>query len=207
MNIVDYILLGLLVAMVIVGSKKGLLRELTAFFTLIPAVIVSINFMDTFSVVVYEKIGGSPMVVAFLSFIILLGLAYAAFKLMGIGLAKIVNIQRKGKKDQMGGAFIGFARGWIVIAFVFFLLFLLPMPASFYLVVEDSLFGPSLIKTIPFIYESSSAVHPNNPSFYKKVESTLMLKNSKLRPTGDTRAEVELVLLQIERFFSSTTTP
>jgi uncharacterized membrane protein required for colicin V production len=163
--------------------------------------------MDTFSVVVYEKIGGSPMVVAFLSFIILLGLAYAAFKLMGIGLAKIVNIQRKGKKDQMGGAFIGFARGWIVIAFVFFLLFLLPMPASFYLVVEDSLFGPSLIKTIPFIYESSSAVHPNNPSFYKKVESTLMLKNSKLRPTGDTRAEVELVLLQIERFFSSTTTP
>ena len=38
MNIVDYVLLALLVAMVIVGSKKGLLRELTAFFTLIPAV-------------------------------------------------------------------------------------------------------------------------------------------------------------------------
>lgn len=207
MNIVDYILLGLLVAMIIVGSKKGLLRELTAFFTLIPAVIVSINFMDTFSVTVYEKIGGSPMVVAFLSFIILLGLAYAAFKLIGMGIAKMVNIQRKGKKDQMGGAFIGFARGWIVIAFVFFLLFLLPMPASFYLVVEDSLFGPSLIKTIPFIYESSSAVHPRNPSFYKKVESTLMLKNSHLKPTGDTRAEVELVLFQIERFFSATTTP
>ena len=101
MNIVDYILLALLVAMIIVGSKKGLIRELTAFITLIPAVIVSINFMDSFSVLVYEKVGGSPMVVTFLSFIVLLGLAYAAFKLIGIGIAKVIHLERKGKKDQI----------------------------------------------------------------------------------------------------------
>lgn len=202
MNVVDYALLGLLVAMIIVGSKKGMIRELTAVFTLLPAVIVSINFMDTFSVFVYEKIGGSPMVVTFLSFILLLGLAYAAFKILGMALARVIKLQRKGKKDQMGGAFIGFVRGWVVISFVFFLLFLLPMPSGFYLAVQDSLFGPTLIKTIPFLYESSSPLHPRNPSFYNKVESALLLKNSHLQPKGDLRAEVDLVLLQIDKFFS-----
>jgi uncharacterized membrane protein required for colicin V production len=203
MNIIDYVLLALLVAMVIVGSKKGLIRELTAFITLIPAVIVSINFMDSFSVIVYEKIGGSPMVVTFLSFIILLGMAYAAFKLMGIAVAKIIHLERKGKKDQMGGAFIGFMRGWVMISFLFFLLFLLPMPASFYLAVENSFFGPTLVKTVPILYESSSALHSHNPSFYAKVESALALKKANNRLDPSTQAEVESVLFQIERFFHS----
>lgn len=201
MNIVDYILLALLVAMIIVGSKKGLIRELTAFLTLIPAVIVSINFMDSFSVIVYEKIGGSPMVVTFLSFILLLGMAYAAFKLLGMAVAKIIHLERKGKKDQMGGAFLGFVRGWVVISFVFFLLFLLPMPASFYLAVENSFFGPTLVKTVPFMYESSSALHSQNPSFYSKVESALELRKSSNGLDAVTQAEVESVLFQIERFF------
>jgi membrane protein required for colicin V production len=201
MNIVDYILLALLVAAVIVGSKKGLIRELTALLTLIPAAIVSINFMDSFSVIVYENVGGSPMVVTFLSFIILLGMAYAGFKLAGMGIARIIRLERKGKKDQMGGAFIGFARGWVVISFLFFLLFLLPMPASFYIAVENSLFGPTLVKTIPFVYESTSALHPHNPSFYDKVESALELKKSSNRLNPDAQAEVESVLFQIQRFF------
>jgi uncharacterized membrane protein required for colicin V production len=140
-------------------------------------------------------------VVTFLSFIILLGLAYAAFKLIGMGIARIINLKRKGRKDQMGGAMIGFLRGWVVLSFVFFLLFLLPMPAGFYLKVQDSLFGPTIIKTIPFMYESSSALHPNNPSFYNKVESALKLKKSTSKLNGVTQAEVGLVLHQIEEFF------
>lgn len=203
MNYIDYILLVLLVAMVIVGSKKGLIRELAALVTLIPAVIVSINFMDSFAVWVYEKIGGSPMVVTFLSFIILIGLVYAGFKLVGMGIARLIKLQRKGRKDQMGGAFIGFMRGWVVISFIFFLLFLLPMPAGFYLAVENSLFGPTLVKTIPIMFESSSALHSQSPSFYSKVQSTLELKGSQEKLDAETEAEIQAVLFQINRFFSS----
>ncbi|MEZ5359520.1 MAG: CvpA family protein [Candidatus Zixiibacteriota bacterium] len=202
MNVVDYILLALLVAMVIIGSKKGLLRELTALVTLIPSVILSIFFMDSFAVMFYEKIGGSPLVVTFFSFIFLLGVAYAAFKLMGIGLAKILKLQRKGKTDQMGGAFVGFIRGWVVISFIFFLLFLLPMPAGFYLAVENSLFGPTLVKTIPVLYDSSSPLHPQSTSFYDKVESALLLKTSTQRVPTDHRAETEMVLMQINKYFT-----
>jgi len=201
MNMVDYILLALLLVMVIIGSKKGLIRELAALFTLLPAVIISINLMDYTSALLYDRIGGSPLVITFLSFILLLGLTYAVFKLMGIGIARIANIQKKGRKDQMGGAFIGFIRGWIVMSFLFFLLFLLPMPAGFYVKVGDSLFGTTLIKTIPFMYESTAMLHPKNPSFYNKVESALRLKSAQSKVSGEDKQEVDLVLTQIQRFF------
>jgi membrane protein required for colicin V production len=203
MNYIDYILLAMLVAMIIVGSKKGLIRELSALMTLILAVLVSINFMDSFSVWVYEKVGGSPMVVTFVSFIVLIGLMYAAFKLLGMGIARIVHLQKKGRKDQMGGAFIGFMRGWLVISFIFFLLFLLPMPASFYVSVENSFFGPTVLKTIPIMFESSSALHAHSPSFYGKVQSALELKKAPGDIDPKTKAEVDAVLFQINRFFNS----
>jgi len=202
MNYIDYIMLALLVAMIIVGSKKGLIRELAAVITLIPAVIVSIVFMDSFSVVVYNKVGGSPMVVTFLSFILLLGMAYATFKLLGMGIAKIIHLERKGKRDQLGGAFVGFVRGWVVISFIFFLLFLLPMPAGFYLAMEKSFLGPTLLKTIPIMYESSSPLHSQDPSFYAKVESALELKRSTTRLDPTIEGEVQAVLFQINRFFN-----
>lgn len=202
MNFVDYVLLALLFAMIIVGSKKGLLRELTAIITIIPAVIVSINFMDTLAVAVYERIGGSPMVVTFLSFILLLGLTYAAFKLLGMGFAKVIKLQKQGRKDQVGGAFLGFIRGWVMMSFIFFLLFLLPMPAGFYVAVENSFFGPTLIKTVPVMYETSSALHPKNPSFYNKVESALMLKKSGEKLPAEIRGDVDLVLYQFQRFYA-----
>lgn len=202
MNIVDYILLALLLAMVIVGSKKGLIREMAAFFTLLPSIIVSILLMDSVTVLVYERLGGSPLVVAFLSFIVLLGMVYATFKLIGMGIARVIKMQKKGKTDQMGGAFMGFARGWVLISFIFFLLFLLPMPAGFYLAVENSFFGPTLIKTIPVLFESSAPLHPKNPSFFAKVESALTLQKSGKTVPPEEISNVDLVLYQIHRFFN-----
>ena len=72
MNWVDGVLIVLLLASVIVGSKKGLIRELMAFIIFFTAVIVSVNYIDVFAVWVYAKLGGSPLISAFLSFLLLL---------------------------------------------------------------------------------------------------------------------------------------
>ena len=64
MNWVDGILLLVLLASVILGSKKGLIRELMAFIIFFTAVIVSVNYIDRFAVWVYEQIGGSPLISA-----------------------------------------------------------------------------------------------------------------------------------------------
>ena len=207
MNWVDIVLLVLLLASVIVGSKKGLIRELMAFIIFFTAIIFSVNYIDQFAVWVYEKIGGSPLISAFLSFVMLLALSYAAFKLLGMLFYKIAHIKQTGRKDQMGGALIGFLRGWVAIGFLTFVAFLLPLPDAFYLSFEQSLFGPAVAKTIPILYESTTQVHPQSPNFMRQIEKTLLDTPGKTtsgdKMLDEDRVEVHRVLYQIERFFTS----
>ncbi len=211
MNWVDAVLIVLLLASVIVGSKKGLIRELTAFVVFFAAIIISVNYIDDFAVMVYEKLGGSPLISAFLSFFILLAASYAAFKVLGLLFYKIADVKGAKKRDQMGGALIGFLRGWAAIGFLTFLTFLLPMPDRFYVDFEASFFGPTVAKTIPLMFESTSALHPKNPNFMEQIENTLVIAPSRANTGTDLmsedRAEILRVMYQIDRFFNLEPTP
>lgn len=207
MNWIDGILIALLLASVIIGSKKGLIRELMAFIVFFTAVIVSVNYIDDFAVWVHDKFGGSPLVSAFLSFVLLLALCYAVFKILGLVFYRIANIKSIGKKDQMGGALIGFLRGWVAIGFLTFLVFLLPLPDSFYVAFQSSFFGPAVAKTIPLMYEGTARIHPKSPDFMQKVEKTLLMPedNGKTndKVLDEDRIEVHRALFRMEKFFST----
>lgn len=206
MNWVDGVLIALLLASVIVGSKKGLVRELMAFAVFFGALIVSVSQLARLSVLIYDKLGGSPLIAAFLSFFILMAGSYAAFKLLGILFYKVAAVKGVGKRDQMGGAFVGFLRGWIAIGFVTMLAFLLPMPDRFYTDFENSLFGPTVAKTIPLLYNQTSAIHPRSPDFIEQIESALLVgsaSSSGRDILSEDRAEVYRVMYQIDRFFSN----
>jgi uncharacterized membrane protein required for colicin V production len=207
MNWIDGVLIVLLLASVIVGSKKGLIRELMAFVVFFAAIIVSVNYIDNFAVWVYDKMGGSPLISAFLSFAILLAVTYAVFKILGMLFYKIANVRQAGRKDQMGGALVGFLRGWVAIGFLSFLAFLLPMPDSFYTSYEASFFGSAVAKTVPLMFEGTAKIHPNNPDFMDKIEKTLLVAPTKGKSQREVldedRIEVHRVLYQIERFFST----
>lgn len=206
MNWIDGILLALLLASVIVGSKKGLIRELMAFVVFFVAIIFSVSYIDNFAVWVYEQLGGSPLVAAFLSFIILLAGSYAAFKLLGLLFYKVAQLKNTGKRDQMGGALVGFIRGWLAIGLLSFLAFLLPLPDSFYVSFEESFFGPAVAKTVPLVFEGTSVVHPKKTSFMGQVEETLLVAPGRSK-SGKTmldteRTEVHRAIYQIDRFFN-----
>jgi uncharacterized membrane protein required for colicin V production len=161
MNWIDGILIAILLASVIVGSKKGLIRELMAFFVFAAAIIISVY--------------------------------------------KIATVKETGRRDQMGGALIGFLRGWLAIGFLTLLVFLLPMPSNFYTSFESSFFGPTVAKTIPLLYEGTSFVHPNNTKFITKIENTLLDVSMEPGSDGelsDNRAEVFRVMRQFDLFFN-----
>jgi uncharacterized membrane protein required for colicin V production len=205
MNWIDGILIALLLASVIVGSKKGLIRELMAFFVFAAAIIITVNYIDNFAVWVYNQLGGSPLISAFLSFVIIIAFSYALFKLLGLLFYKIATIKDTGRRDQMGGALIGFLRGWLAIGFLTLIVFLLPMPNSFYTSFESSFFGPTVAKTIPLLYEGTSFAHPRNPKFITKIENTLL--DVPIQPGADgqiseERAEVFRVMRQFDLFFN-----
>ena len=206
MNWIDAILIILLLTAVVIGSKKGLIRELMAFVIFFIAVIVSVNYIDHFAVWVYDQVGGSPLISAFLAFAILLALSYAAFKLLGMLFYRIANIKQSGRKDQMGGALVGFLRGWVAVGFLTFMAFLLPMPDGFYMAFESSMFGPVMAKTIPLMYEGTSPLHPDKPSFMGQMEQTLLVAPTEGKRSNkaldEHRVEVHRVLYQMERFFT-----
>ncbi|MCP4706673.1 MAG: CvpA family protein [candidate division Zixibacteria bacterium] len=209
MNWVDIVLLILLVASLVVGSKKGLIRELMALLVLTTAVILSVNYIDLIAVKVYEQLGGSPLVTAIISFVLLLAFIYAIFKLMAIMFYKFANMQKLGKKDQLGGALVGFVRGWVVISFCVFVVFLMPMPERFYLDFEESFLGPTFAKTLPVLYEGSAGLHPENPEFMPKIETALLQRPSGTMSQEDrlklsnSREQVYRVIYQMDRFFGS----
>ncbi len=207
MNWVDGILILLLLVMVVIGSKKGLIRELMAFAIFFAAVIVSVNYIDHFAVWVYNQVGGSPLISAFLAFAILLAVTYAAFKLLGILFYRVANLKQIGKKDQMGGALVGFLRGWVAIGFLTFMAFLLPLPDAFYTAFESSMFGPVVAKTVPLMYEGTSPLHPSRPSFMGQLEQALLVapndSQGDSRALDEHRVQVHRVLYQMERFFTT----
>jgi len=206
MNWIDAGLIVLLLASVIVGSKKGLVRELSAFVVFFAALLTSITYIDTFAVWMYNHIGGSPLLSAFVSFVVLLAVSYAVFKLLGLLFYKVANLKNQGKPDQVGGALVGFLRGWVAIGFLTFLVFLLPMPEKFYNYFGASFFGPVMAKTLPFMYENTSIVHPQNPNFMKKIEDTLLMNSatkSGSGSVGEDRAEVLRTIRQLDRFFNT----
>lgn len=203
MNYIDGILLALILASVIVGSKKGLIRELMAFVVFFTALIFSVNYVDIFAVWINDKLGGSPLISAFLAFVLLLALSYAGFKLVGMLFYKVADLKTGKARDQMGGALVGFLRGWIAVAFLTLLTFLWPMPDKFYTSFEASFLGPTIAKTVPLIFEATAKLHPKSPSFMEKVERTLLMAPSQSSSSllDKDRAQIYRVLYQIERFF------
>lgn len=209
MNWIDGILLVLLLASVVVGSRKGLIRELMAFVVFFTAVVVSIIYIDSFAVWVYAKVGGSPLISAFLSFILLLAISYASFKLLGLVFYKIAHLKQSGKSDQLGGALIGFLRGWIAVGFLTFLAFLLPLPDMFYSAFESSFFGPTVAKTVPLMFEGTSRLHPGSPDFMRQIRRTLLIRPAEENPDfsnmNEDKAQVYKVLYRLEKYFITKT--
>ena len=207
MNWIDFVLIALLLTTVIVGAKKGLVRELSAFLVFFVAIVLTVNYVDVFAVWVYNRLGGSPLVSAFISFVLLAAICYGVFKLAAWLFYKVASIKSQGKPDQVGGAIIGLIRGWIMVSFLVLVTFLLPLPESFYIAFDGSALGKVIAKTVPLMYEGTKVMHPSNPTFMGQVENALLgspttsAKSSK-GSVDERREQVYRVMYQIDRFFN-----
>ena len=203
MNWIDGILIAGLLSMVIIGSKKGLIRESVAFVVILAAVVVSINYIDGLAIWVNNQLSVSPLVSALLSFVILLSVTYASFKMLGMLFYKLADLKKMGKRDQVGGALIGFLRGWVAASFVTFLVFLTPMPDGFYISFSESFFGPAIAKTVPVMFNYTSAVHPQTPTFMQQMEETLL--HPDMTTSGmltEDRQQVHQALRHLDLYFN-----
>ncbi|MEJ2448969.1 MAG: hypothetical protein P8Y37_13660, partial [Anaerolineales bacterium] len=67
----------------------------------LPHIVLDAHQALFISIRVYDQVGGSPLISAFLAFIILLAASYAAFKLLGLLFYRVADIKSAKKRDQM----------------------------------------------------------------------------------------------------------
>lgn len=173
-NWIDIGLLVLLGSMIYVGSKKGLVRELMAFFFFVTGIVLAIRYIDAFALWVGDHMKTDTLMSATLAFVFLMAIAYGLFKALGLVFYKIGSLNNLGQKDKIAGAVVGAVRGWLAMSLALFLGFLAPVPERFHTEMRSSLLGAAVVRTLPLIYETTSPMHPADTNFMAKMEETLL---------------------------------
>jgi membrane protein required for colicin V production len=173
MNVADYVLLGLLLVAVFIGSRRGFFAALLGVICFIIGVIFSINYVDwtTSKLVGYMKV--STIMVVFLSFIFMFVLVYIGAKLLGGLFYKVASLRPLGNVDKLGGAVVGVLQGWILLGFLLFLLIFLPLPDSVVAKLNSSFFAPGMRGLIGLIYQETTFLHPQSPYLVDKIKTAL----------------------------------
>ncbi len=166
-------LLGVL-GFVFIGTKKGFLKELMALLGLGAALVISTGKLDFVAEEVAAAIDASPITVAVISYIIVLGLIYAIFKVVAKILEKLVSVQQLGERDKWGGAIVGAIRGWLIVGTTLFVSILLPLPRAYFEMMDKSMLATSAAKTLQVMYDTLQPMHKEWPTFVERVEGTLM---------------------------------
>ncbi len=176
-----------------IGTKKGFLRELMALLGLIAALVISTGKLDFVAEEIAAALDASPLTVAVISYIVVLGLIYALFKLLAKILEKMISVQSLGERDKWGGAIVGALRGWLVVGTCLFISIMLPLPRSYYDMMDKSMLATSAAKSLQVIYDTSKPLHRTWPTFVEKVEATLttMPEQKKDAPKRKTRKSPE----------------
>lgn len=176
MNWVDYVLLALLVVAMIFGTRRGVIRESMGLIAFGCGIIFATHYIDWLAYALTRRMAISPVLVSFIGFLVLVVFVFLIFRLLALIFYRVASVGKLGKVDHLGGALAGLLRGWLMLGFLLFLMLYLPLPQSTMIAVDDSFLAPGMRGSVPFLYESSSVLHPSNDRFINKVRAALELE-------------------------------
>jgi membrane protein required for colicin V production len=212
MNWLDIIIAVGLIAGVVLGFRRGFIREVTGLLGLIVGVIIAVNYVDWLSAKFLTHMRVSPHVVSFFSFILLFAAVFLSFKILGFLFYRIGSLTPLGKLDRMGGGIVGFVQAWIITGFMLLILMFFPLPQGFLRATDNSFFAPIMRGTIPMIYEETTILHPKSTSFISQISKSLKEASDseeskyyfgKVSKEGKkTATKTEKVLAEIKKRFS-----
>jgi membrane protein required for colicin V production len=207
MNWIDIALVVLLLAAIVIGSRRGLFSGIMGTLGLIAGVTFSINYMDQVTAKFLSHMRVSPVMVVFVGFIVVFVLVYVGIKLFGYLFYKFADLKPLGNLDKVGGAIMGIFQGWIVLGVLLFLLIFLPLPDTFVAKLDSSFFAPGMRGVVPMIYDESTPLHPQHPSLVEQVRRALTVKPGKSAQdwgelTGGTPS-ISRIIRSMEDYFGS----
>lgn len=163
-NWVDILILLICVRCAYVGLKSGFSWEIFKFIGLTFAMVLSLmkykllsNFLGAHSI-----LPGHLTDLISLSFIFLASLL--AFALLRLILARIIQVQVSERLDSLGGALLGFARGWVFSSLLLGVFIQFPIPYLKNSIEVRSASGKAVLRAAPLIYEMALKFFPKAAS-------------------------------------------
>jgi membrane protein required for colicin V production len=207
MNWMDIALVILLLAAIVIGSRRGLFSGIMGTLGLIAGIIFSINYMDKITAKFLSHMRVSPVMVVFMGFIVVFVLVYVGIKFFGYMFYKFADLKPLGNLDKVGGAIMGIFQGWIVLGVLLFLLIFLPLPDSLVAKIDSSFFAPGMRGVVPMVYDESMFLHPQHPSLVEQVKTALTVKPGKssrdLGALYGSSSSVSRIIKSMENYFGS----
>ncbi len=207
MNWIDFVLMGLLLAAIIIGARRGVFSGVMGIIGLTAGVIFSINYSEQITAKFLSHMKVSTVMVVFMAFIVVFVMVYVGIKLLGYFFYKFASLKPLGRVDAVGGAILGIFQGWIVLGVMLFLLIFLPLPDSFVAKLDSSFFAPGMRGVVPMIYDETTFLHPESPSLVDKLKAALRAEPGKSsRDLGGFSAEgpsVSRIIRTMEDYFGT----
>lgn len=110
----DFVIIAILFLFILRGFWVGFLRQITVLVALIVGYIIAGQYHDKLFPFLRE-VTENPHAVFWTSYAILFALTYVTTMLLGMGLAKVVELTLAGWFDKLLGGILGFAKGAILI--------------------------------------------------------------------------------------------
>ncbi len=207
MNWIDFVLIGLLLVAIFIGSKRGLFSGLMGVAGLMAGVIFATDYVDWITAKFLSHMKVSTVMVAFMGFVVTMVLIYVCAKLLGYIFYKVASLKSLGNLDKVGGAIMGIFNGWIILGVILFLFIFLPLPSSFVDQMNKSFFAPGMRGVVPMIYDESTFLHPNSPNLVNKMKKALKAEpsdNSKgIGEFTTDKSSVSRIISSMEEYFGS----
>ena len=120
MGWLDFAVLGVLIASIVLGLKRGLVREIISLAGIITGLVIASRFYKNFTF--FGKTFKNPVLGRTISFLLIFAGIAAVFGIIGMLVHKFVKAGGLGMLDHLGGFIFGFLKGVSVTGIILFLL-------------------------------------------------------------------------------------
>jgi membrane protein required for colicin V production len=165
MNGIDLVLVIILAMFILLGFRKGLLKEVIGFIGLVVAFWTAMRFTKA-AAGLFPKLS-IPAREALTFLVILVGV-FLLFHLAGFLLRKLIKASPLAILDRLGGVALGLLKGGLLLSICLLVLTLAPLPKPWAEKVEGSLAAQGVRQVAPMAYEATKVIGPGLRSLYER---------------------------------------
>ena len=169
MNWVDIIFGLCVIFFLVIGVRKGLIREVVGFIGLVVAFIVAIAGTRFWSELIVKELHFPPSIATVVSFILLFTLVFLLFRAAGSFLFTILHLSPLGWLDRVGGCIVGLLKGALAVSLVLLILGTLSLPQALSGPLDSSALASPMRGLAPAVYHLLKVAFPQMKSLGEVV--------------------------------------